>query len=72
MTFFIQISGDCFRNTYEFLNLKALKISSLYEIYFQCMSNILHVEFQMVTLKFNAKYLTLILRKGFLYNVDFL
>ena len=46
------------KNTYELLNLRALKISILYknEI-FQCMGKIFCVEFQRFPLKFHTKYL---------------
>ena len=48
-----------FKNAYELLNLRALKISMLYKNrIFQCMSKIFCVEFQRVPLKFHTKYLT--------------
>ena len=53
---------DCrgrFKNAYELLNLRALKIPMLYKNrIFQCMSKIFCVEFQRVPLKFHTKYLT--------------
>ena len=56
------------KNAYEFLNLRALKISMLYENHiFQCMGQIFCVEFQMVHLKFHTKYLTHVLK-----DVDFI
>ena len=45
----------CFKNAYELLNLRALKISTLYKNYiFQCMGQIFCVEFQRVPLKFHT------------------
>ena len=50
---------ECFKNAYEFLNLRALKISMLYKNHvFQCMGKIFCVEFQSVALKVHTKYLT--------------
>ena len=52
-------SGGRFKNAYEILNLRALKIPTLYKNrIFQCMSKIFCVEFQRVPLKFHTKYLT--------------
>ena len=52
-------SGGRFKNAYELLNLRALKIPVLYKNrIFQCMSKIFCVEFQRVPLKFHTKYLT--------------
>ena len=51
-------TGGRFKNAYELLNLRALKISMLYKIHiFQCMGKIFCVEFQRVPLKFHTKYL---------------
>ena len=51
--------GGCFKNTYELLNLRALKFSPVNKIYiFQCMGKIFCVEFQRCPLKFHTKYLT--------------
>ena len=51
--------GGRFKNAYELLNLRALKIPMLYKNrIFQCMSKIFCVEFQRVPLKFHTKYLT--------------
>ena len=51
--------GGRFKNTYELLNVRALKISMLYKKQiFQCMGKIFCVEFQRVPLKFHTKYLT--------------
>ena len=48
-----------FKNAYELLNLRALKISMLYKNrIFQCMGKIFCVEFQRVPLKFHTIYLT--------------
>ena len=48
-----------FQNTFELLNLRALKISMLYNNWiFQCMGKIFCVEFERVPLKFHTKYLT--------------
>ena len=55
--------GGCFKNAYELLNLRALKISMLYTNHiFQCMGKIFCVEFLRVPLKFHAKYLTYTLK----------
>ena len=60
--------GGRFRNAYELLNLRALKISMLYKIHiFQRMGKIFCVEFQRVPLKFHTKYLTHTLK-----DVDFI
>ena len=57
-----------FKNAYELLNLRALKISMLYKKHiFQCLGNIFCVEFQRVPLKFHIKYLTHTLK-----DVDFI
>ena len=51
-------TGGRFKNAYELLNLRALKISMLYRSHiFQCMGKIFCVEFQRVPLKFHTKYL---------------
>ena len=48
-------SGDRFKNTYELLNVRALKFSCLNKMHiFQCMGKILCVEFQRVPLKYNT------------------
>ena len=48
-----------FKNTYEFINLWALKFSLLKHLHiFQCMGKIFDVEFQSCPLKFHIKYLT--------------
>ena len=50
--------GGRFKNTYELLNPRALKISMLYKNrIFQCMGKIFCVEFQRFPLKFHTKYL---------------
>ena len=55
----IVLPGGRFKNAYELLNLRALKIPMLYKNrIFQCMSKIFCVEFQRVPLKFHTKYLT--------------
>ena len=52
-------TGGRFKNTYELLNLRALKFSPVNKIHiFQCMGKIFCVEFQRVHLKFHTKYLT--------------
>ena len=52
-------SGGRFKNTYELLNLRALKFSYVNKIHiFQCMGKIFCVEFQRYPLKFHTKYLT--------------
>ena len=51
--------GGGFKNTYELLNLRALKFSLVNKIHiFQCMGMIFCVEFQRYPLKFHSKYLT--------------
>ena len=51
--------GGRFKNTYELLNLRALKFSYVKKIHiFQCMGKIFCVEFQRYPLKFHTKYLT--------------
>ena len=51
--------GERFKNTYELLNLRALKFSPFNEKHlFQCIGKIFCVEFQRVPLKFHTKYLT--------------
>ena len=53
--------GGRFKNmyTYELLNLRALKISMLYNnCIFECMGKIICMEFQRVPLNFQTKYLT--------------
>ena len=48
-----------FKNSYELLNLRALKFSPVNKIHiFQCMGKIFCVEFQRYPLKFHTKYLT--------------
>ena len=48
-----------FQNAYELLNLRSLKISTLYGNHnFQCMGKIFCVEFQRYPLKLHTKYLT--------------
>ena len=62
------VPGGRFKNTYELLNLRALKISKLHKNHiFQCMGKIFCVEFQRVPLKFHTKYLTHTLK-----DVDFI
>ena len=52
-------SGGRFKNTYELLNLRALKFSPVNKIrIFQCMGMIFCVEFQRYPLKLHTKYLT--------------
>ena len=51
--------GGRFKNTYELLNLRALKFSYVNKIHiFQCMGKIFCVEFQRYPLKFHTKNLT--------------
>ena len=60
--------GGGFKNAYELLNLRALKISMLYKIHiFPYMGKIFCVEFQRVPLKFHRKYHTHTLK-----DVDFI
>ena len=66
-------SGGHFKNTYELLNLTALKFSPVNKIHiFQCMGKIFCVEFQRYPLQFHTKYLTHILKIRFLYNIEIL
>ena len=52
-------TGGRFKNTYELLNLRALKYSRVNKIHiFQCMGKIFCVEFQRYPLKFHTKNLT--------------
>ena len=56
-------SGGRFKNTYELLNLRALKFSYANKIHIfqcmaQCMGEIFCVEFQRYPLNFHTKYLT--------------
>ena len=68
VTCYIHHPGGRFKNTYELLNLRALKISKLHKNHiFQCMGKIFCVEFQRVPLKFHTKYLTHTLK-----DVDFI
>ena len=54
-----QMAWGYFKNTYELLNLRALKFSPVDKIYiFQGMGKIFCVEFQRCPLKVNTKYLT--------------
>ena len=65
--------GGSFKNTYELLNLRALKFSPVNKIHiFQCMGTIFCVEFQRVPLKFHTKYLPTLWKMPFLYNVEIL
>ena len=67
-TRFCNVPGGRFKNTYELLNLRALKISKLHKNHiFQSMGKIFCVEFQRVPLKFHTKYLTHTLK-----DVDFI
>ena len=51
--------GGRFKNAYELLNLRALKISTLYKNgMFRCTGKIFCVEFLRYPLKFHTKYLT--------------
>ena len=62
--------GGRFKNTYELLNLRALKISKLHKNHiFQCMGKIFCVEFQRVPLKFHTKYLTHTLKDVYFINI---
>ena len=66
-------SGGRFKNAYELLNLRALRISMLYKSHiFQCMGKIFCVEFQRVPLKFHTKYLTHTLKDKSLWNIEIL
>ena len=65
--------GGRFKNTYELLNLRALKFSYVNKIHiFQCMGKIFCVEFQRYPLKFHTKYLTHTLKDMILYNMEIL
>ena len=53
------VEGGVSKSCRQLLNLRALKISILYENHiFQCMGKIFCVEFQRVPLKFHTKYLS--------------
>ena len=66
--FWVDMHHHYFKNAYELLNLRALKISMLYKSHiFQCMGKIFCVEFQRVALKFHTKYHTHTLK-----DVDFI
>ena len=53
------LPGGRFKNTYELLNLRALKFSYVNKIHiFQCTGKIFCVEFQRYPLKFHTKNLT--------------
>ena len=68
MSLLLGSSGGRFKNTYELLNLRVLKISKLHKNHiFQCMGKIVCVEFQRVPLKFHTNYLTHTLK-----DVDFI
>ena len=55
----ILVPGGHFKNTFELLNLRALKVSPVNKIHiFQCMGEIFCVKFQGVPLKFHTKYLS--------------
>ena len=70
--FMLDFPGGHFKNTYELLNLRSLKISMLYKDHiFQCMSMIFCVEFQRVPLKFHTKYLTHTLKDDFIHRWKF-
>ena len=59
-----------FKNTYELLNLRALKFSPMNKIHiFQWMCEIFCVEFQRYPLKFHTKYFTHTLKNTILYNI---
>ena len=61
-------TGGRFKNTFELLNIRALKFSVVNKIHiFQCMGKIFCVEFQRYPLKFHTKYLTRTLK-----DVDFI
>ena len=68
-----EISGAFLKNTYELLNLRALKFLSVNKIYiFHCMGKIFCVEFQRYPLQFHTKYLTRTLKIWFFYNSEIL
>ena len=53
------VPGGHFKNAYEFLTLRTLKISIFHKNFiFQCMGKIFCVEFQRYPLKFHTKHLT--------------
>ena len=61
--------GVHFKNAYELLNLRALKIAMLYKnCIFQCMGKISCVEFQRYPLKFHTKDLTHTLKECILFG----
>ena len=69
----VSVSRGRFKNTYELLNLRALKFSPVNKTrIFQCMGKIFWVEFQRYPLKFHTKYLTHTLKDVILYNIEIL
>ena len=61
--------GGHFKNTYDLLNPRALKISMLYKnCTFQCMCKIFGVEFHRFPLKFHTKYFTQTLKTNILFT----
>ena len=72
MTLFQNWVWGHFKNTYELLNLRALKFSPVNKIHiFQCMGKIFCVEFQRYPLKFHTQYPTHTLKDMFfLYNTE--
>ena len=66
-------SGGRFKNTYELLNLRALKFSPVNKIHiFQCMGKIFCVEFQRYPLKFTQNIFPIHWKIWFLYNIEIL
>ena len=64
-------SGAHFKNTYELLNLRALKFSPVNKFHiFQCMGKIFCVELQRIHLKFHTQYLTHTVKMWILYNIE--
>ena len=64
--------GGHLKNTYELLNLRALKCSPVNKIYiFQCMGKIFCVEFQREPLKFHTKYLIHTLKRYDFHTLKF-
>ena len=66
-----QFVNRVFKNTYELLNLRGLKFSSVNKIYiFQCIGEIFCVVFQRYPLKFHKNTLPLHWKIWFVYNID--
>ena len=67
-----ELQGGRFKNTYELLNLRALKFSPVNKIHmFQCTGKIFCVEFQRYPLKLHTKYFPYTERYDFYTTLQF-